>query len=132
MEFETPARSIQRVIDDKYPNTRLIWQNVHARNGARPLGGNSNQGVFNRSAPVPATRPWDQIREDSPTTGLDTAVPRVINLRYPETRQIWVQSREEPAYLQAIARRSPGLPRLYTSDDATGNSSGDLVRPPAH
>jgi hypothetical protein len=115
-EREDPARTIQRVIDDKYPNTRLIWQSFQAKNTSRPTTTRCNPEVFTRSATVSGTRSGEQSQ--IPPERLDKVVQRVIDLRYPETRGIWVHSREEPAYLQTAGQRgrTTGLPRL----NATG------------
>jgi hypothetical protein len=129
MDRASSARTIQRLIDDKYPNTRLIWQSLHATKGSRPVEGNANPIVFNRSAP--ADWSWDQIKREAPRSGLGTVAPRVIDLRSPETRQIWIRSREEPVDIQAAAQRlrMAGLSRLGAGSDLGRPSRTDETRP---
>jgi hypothetical protein len=117
MEPENRARTIQRVIDDKYPNTRLIWQSFQATT-PKPLNPQYNPQTFSRSLPGSAA----QSRPAPASAALDKVVQRVINLHYPETRGIWIQSRQEPAYLQTSAQRwrSYGPPPLGENDPRKG------------
>jgi hypothetical protein len=125
METEDRARTIQRVIDDRYPNTRLIWQSFQVKNAPRPLTTQCNPAVFAQLTPGQTARSWSgpQRKEEAPSAALDKVVQRVIDLRYPETRSIWIHSREEPAYLQSTGQRSrpsttrnPAPPPLGGSD----------------
>jgi hypothetical protein len=124
-----PARMIQRVIDDKYPNTRLLWQSLQQQTASRPYVYTQTPAMtFNRSVPITVTRSWDAARpsQEGRRDELDKVVQRVIDLRYPETRQIWMHSREEPVYQQTSAQRRAaatrtatgvGLPGLNPPDD---------------
>jgi hypothetical protein len=108
------ARMIQRVIDDKYPNTRMLWQSFQQQASTRPyVYSQSPAMTFNRSVPIALTRSWaaPQTRSEGRQERMDKVVQRVIGLKYPETRQIWIHAREEPAYLQTSAQRSRPPPR---------------------
>jgi hypothetical protein len=123
------ARMIQRVIDDKYPNTRVLWQSVQQQVASRPyVYAQSPTTTFNRGVPTTVTRSWNASRttQDSSGEQLDKVVQRVIDLRYPDTRLIWIRSRDEPASLQTPSQRkiaadqpvsSVGLPGLNPTDD---------------
>jgi hypothetical protein len=120
------ARMIQRVIDDKYPNTRLLWQSFQGQAGTRAyVYSQSPSMTFNRSVPITVTRSWNpaQARGDGRQERMDKVVQRVIDLRFPETRQIWIHSREEPAYLQSGAQRSRPPPSPLGATAATGPPS---------
>jgi hypothetical protein len=108
-----PARMIQRVIDDKYPNTRLLWQAFQQQTAARPYAYSQTPAMtFNRSVPITVSRSWSASRptQNGQRDELDKVVQRVIDLRYPETRLIWMKSRDEPAYLQPASQRRGGTP----------------------
>jgi hypothetical protein len=122
------ARTIQRVIDPKYPNTRLIWQAFQAQAQAA-------RAPLSQSAPLPqpttstGSRSFDsRAVQDGRTERFDRVVQRVIDNRYPETRAIWMASREQPTYRQTagVGSRSFGggfappplnLPLLNRTDD---------------
>jgi hypothetical protein len=123
---------IQRVIDDKYPNTRLLWQTFQQSGVRSFVYPQSPTMTFNRSVPIAVARSWDATRmPESSRDGLDKVVQRVIDPRYPGTRQIWIHSREEPAYLQPGGQRSRtsvqrttsgvGLPGLNAPEDPRKN-----------
>jgi hypothetical protein len=116
---------IQRVIDDKYPNTRLLWQAFQAQAAAaRPAvsqGGPLTPATGSRSRSYNS-----QLGQDGRHDQIDRVVQRVIDNRYPETRSIWKCSREEPIYFTEQRTRTFGsgvtvpatnLPLLNRTDD---------------
>jgi hypothetical protein len=116
------ARMIQRVIDDKYPNTRLLWQAFQAQSqAARPPHSQSGPLV----PPTTSSSSRSHIIQPGHDQ-LDKVVQRVIDNRYPETRSIWMCSREEPPYLTAqrsvtfgggVTVPTSNLPLLNRTDD---------------
>jgi hypothetical protein len=107
------ARMIQRVIDDKYPNTRRLWQSFQHQPAPRQTYAPFGPLTFTRSPTLSASGSGRVV----PAT-LDKAVQRVIDFRYPEARQVWLRAREEPEYAQSVrrARGSGGLPTLNDSN----------------
>jgi hypothetical protein len=128
-EQEDMGRTIQRVIDDRYPCTRVLWQSFQPQCAQRQTFAATGSLLLNRTTtasgtrslvaggdsrylPGTATRNLDVSRSttagtrtrDDKKEALDKVVQRVIDLRYPETRVIWMNSREEPAYLRTAGR----------------------------
>jgi hypothetical protein len=120
------ARTIQRVIDDKYPNARLLWQAFQAQaQAARPP--RSQSGPLTPSTASSGSRSYSsKINQERSHDQLDKVIQRVIDNRYPETRSIWMCSREEPSSLTTQRTRTFGsglsvptsnLPLLNRTDD---------------
>jgi hypothetical protein len=129
-ESDDIAKTIQRVIDDRYPLARVLWQDLqHPPEPAARSTKVATRSLFlNRSAtvsgPRPTPPPEPQLfpgsgtrsltltrtlgRSKRPTgeghEALDRVVQRVIDMRYPETRKIWMNSREEPPALRTGSR----------------------------
>jgi hypothetical protein len=124
-EPEDMGRTIQRVIDDKYPCTRVLWQSFQPQPAPRPnlawtgsilnRANTATTADLNRSTTT-NTRPREEKKE-----ALDKVVQRVINLMYPETRLTWMNSREDSGYLRAAGR---GL----TSGSRPGDALPNLNR----
>jgi hypothetical protein len=94
-EFCTLDHVAQRLIDEKFPTTRLTLQALKA------------QDKKNRSyeASVKA-RASARIDPDEP---LVKVVERVIDKRYPSARVIWIETRVDPDYLESAGERSRSL-----------------------
>jgi hypothetical protein len=112
----TQERAIRRVIDEKYPNTRLIWQSFQSAHHP-PLSSPPPTVTFTRSVPLTVNPSWEASppRADPQRDGLGKVIQRLIDVRYPQTRRTWIRSREEPDSVQA---RPPGLPGLTAANDA--------------
>jgi hypothetical protein len=118
------ARMIQRVIDDRYPNARLLWQAFQAQaQAARPI---ASQGGPPATQTGGGSRSYNARSLDDNHDQIDKMVQRVIDNRYPETRAIWMASREEPVYGATGQRSRTGgalgpmtrnLPYLNRTDD---------------
>jgi hypothetical protein len=97
------TRMIQRVIDTKYPNTRLMWQWL------QPPGLEDSDSLAiaaGRSAPGEIPRP---VKRTGPPEQLDRVVQRVIDNRYPEARLVWRGTRGDCAWTQSSGLRSRSL-----------------------
>jgi hypothetical protein len=111
------AHMIQRVIDTKYPNTRLVWQSLQAP-GEGEGDWDSRGAIGGRAPPGAALRP---VMRAGPPEQLDRVVQRVIDNRYPEARLVWRGTRGDCAWTQPAGLRSrslgAGLPALGRTTD---------------
>jgi hypothetical protein len=96
-EFNDSAHMIQRVIDNQYPNTRLMWQSLQP--------GSQDERDIATALPTIALRP---VNKQPETETLDKTVERVIDHRYPEARIVWLRTRD-PKYAKTSAARTRSL-----------------------
>jgi hypothetical protein len=137
------GRMIQRVIDDKYPSTRLLWQGFQPETAIRPAASTKETPAQPRAVTAATTRPPHDPRylPDVTTRGLDSrrslptvsrrtaeekrealdrVVQRVVDMKYPETRLVWMRSREDPGYLRS---------RQLAYGPRPGEKLSNVVRP---
>jgi hypothetical protein len=109
-----PALAIQRVIDEKFPNTRLTWQTLQAQYWADRASG--------RFVGARARTLQSRLPSQNPSEPLDIVAQRLFDNRYPDARQTWLRTREDPAWAQSAGLTSrslgtTGLPALAQTSD---------------
>jgi hypothetical protein len=118
---------IQRVIDDRYPNARLLWQAFQAQaQAARPSTSQRDGPAIPTTVGSSSRSYSSQLNRDGDHDQIDKSIQRVIDNRYPETRSIWLASRAEPSGTTSQRTRTFGsgvtvpaanLPLLNRTDD---------------